>query len=39
MPQNEYMELYKKRYGKRFDHDEKERKKSARSVKEIASKA
>jgi ribosome biogenesis protein NSA2 len=33
------MELHKKRYGKRFDHDEKTRKKEARSVKEIAAKA
>ena len=33
------MELFKKRYGKRFDHDEKTRKKEARSVKETAAKA
>ena len=39
MPQNDYMELHKKRYGKRFDHEEKMRKKEARSVKETAAKA
>ena len=33
------MELYAKRYGKRFDHEEKQRKKQARSVKEMATKA
>ena len=33
------MELYQKRYGKRFDHEERMRKKEARSVKETASKA
>lgn len=33
------MELHKKRFGQRFDHAEKTRKKEARSVKEIASKA
>lgn len=26
MPQNEYMELHKKRYGQRFDFEEKKRK-------------
>ena len=39
MPQNNHMELYQKRYGKRFDHEEKQRKKAARSVKDIAEKA
>ena len=39
MPQNNHMELYQKRYGKRFDHEEKQRKKKARSVKETAEKA
>ena len=39
MPQNNYMELYQKRYGKRFDHEERMRKKEARAVKETASKA
>ena len=33
------MELYEKRFGKRFDHDEKMRKKEARSAKETAAKA
>lgn len=39
MPQNNYMELYQKRYGKRFDHEERQRKKEARSVKDTADKA
>jgi len=30
MPQNEHIELHQKRYGKRFDHDERTRKKEAR---------
>lgn len=33
------MELHEKRFGKRFDHDEKMRKKEARSAKVIAKKA
>lgn len=33
------MELYEKRFGKRFDHDEKERKKIARQSKTISKKA
>ena len=33
------MELFKKRYGKRMDHEERQRKKEARSVHEIAEKA
>lgn len=33
------MELHEKRFGKRFDHDEKERKREARSVKEVSKKA
>lgn len=33
------MELHEKRFGKRFDHDEKKRKKEAREVKEEAKKA
>jgi ribosome biogenesis protein NSA2 len=33
------MELHEKRFGKRFDHDEKERKKEARSAKVTAKKA
>ena len=33
------MELHEKRFGKRFDHDEKARKKEAREGKVIAKKA
>jgi ribosome biogenesis protein NSA2 len=33
------MELHEKRFGKRYDHDEKARKKEARSVKIISKKA
>ena len=33
MPQNEYMEEHARRFGKRFDHEEVQRKKKARSVK------
>jgi ribosome biogenesis protein NSA2 len=33
------MELHEKRFGKRFDHDEKARKKEAREVKVTAKKA
>lgn len=32
MPQNEHIELFQKRYGKRLDHDERKRKKEAREV-------
>jgi len=32
MPQNEYMELHKKRYGQRLDFEERKRKKEAREV-------
>jgi ribosome biogenesis protein NSA2 len=39
MPQNDYMELHRKRFGRRFDHEERMRKKAARSVKETAEKA
>lgn len=39
MPQNDYMELHKKRFGRRMDYEEKQRKKEARSVKDIANKA
>ena len=31
MPQNDYVELHKKRFGERFDADEKRRKKAARA--------
>lgn len=33
MPQNEHIELFQKRYGRRFDHEERERKKKARECK------
>ena len=33
------MELHRKRYGRRMDHEERTRKKEARSVKDIATKA
>ena len=33
------MELYQKRYGKRFDHEERTRKKEARAVHEVAEKS
>jgi len=36
MPQNEYMEEHARRFGKRFDHDERLRKKKARQVKKDA---
>lgn len=32
MPQNEYIKLHQKRYGKRYDEEERKRKKEARSV-------
>jgi ribosome biogenesis protein NSA2 len=37
MPQNEHIELHQKRYGKQFNHEERTRKKEARSVKKRAS--
>eukprot|EP00761_Pharyngomonas_kirbyi_P011530 gb/GECH01011555.1/.p1 GENE.gb/GECH01011555.1/~~gb/GECH01011555.1/.p1 ORF type:complete len:264 (+),score=64.10 gb/GECH01011555.1/:1-792(+) len=36
MPQNDYMDLWRKRYGRRFDYDEIKRKKEARLGKERA---
>lgn len=39
MPQNEYIELAQKRHGKRYDHDERKRKKEAREVHEKSAKA
>ncbi|KAF7493535.1 Ribosome biogenesis protein NSA2 -like protein [Sarcoptes scabiei] len=39
MPQNEHIELFNKRYGRRFDHEERKRKKEARKVREISTKA
>ncbi|XP_075591001.1 ribosome biogenesis protein NSA2 homolog [Dermatophagoides farinae] len=38
MPQNEYIELHQKRFGKRFDHEERLRKKQARLPHEISRK-
>ncbi len=32
MPQNEHIELHRKRYGRRLDHEERQRKKQAREV-------
>jgi len=32
MPQNEYIEEAQKRYGRRYDHEERKRKKEAREV-------
>jgi len=32
MPQNEHMELFRKRYGRRFDHEERARKRARREV-------
>jgi hypothetical protein len=39
MPQNEYIELAQKRHGKRYDHEERKRKKEAREVHEKSAKA
>ena len=39
MPQNEYMEAHVKKYGRRLDHEERQRKKAARAKHEIAKKA
>jgi len=39
MPQNEYIELHKKRYGERLDAEERRRKKEAREHKLISKKA
>lgn len=39
MPQNDYMDLHKKRYGERLDAVEKRRKKEARKTKVISKKA
>jgi ribosome biogenesis protein NSA2 len=32
MPQNEHIELFRKRHGRRLDHDERQRKREARAV-------
>jgi len=39
MPQNEHIELHRKRHGRRLDHDERLRKKEAREPRERAKKA
>ena len=39
MPQNDYMDLHKKRFGLRLDTEERLRKKEARSPHEISKKA
>ncbi|KRW98367.1 hypothetical protein PPERSA_03539 [Pseudocohnilembus persalinus] len=39
MPQNNYIELHKKRFGEKFDADEKRRKKEARAPHELSKKA
>ena len=39
MPQGEHIELHRKRYGRQLDHEERTRKKEARSVKKRASMA
>lgn len=39
MPQNEHIELYRKRHGRQFNHEEKKRKKEAREPHERSKKA
>jgi len=39
MPQNDYMDLHRKRHGRRLDHEERMRKKEARQVHEVSTKA
>uniref|UniRef100_A0A5S6Q9K7 Ribosome biogenesis protein NSA2 homolog n=1 Tax=Trichuris muris TaxID=70415 RepID=A0A5S6Q9K7_TRIMR len=39
MPQNEYIELHTKRYGRRLDHEERDRKRSARQSHVLSKKA
>jgi len=39
MPQNEYMEIHRKRYGRRLDYEERKRKKESRSAHESSRKA
>jgi len=39
MPQNEYIELHRKRYGRRLDYEERKRKKEARAAHTIAKKS
>src|SRR5258706_497522 len=39
MPQNEHIELHRKRYGTRMDHQERKRKKEAREPRKLAQQA
>ena len=39
MPQNEHIELHRKRHGRRLDHEERQRKKEAREPRDRAKKA
>lgn len=39
MPQNEFIELHQKRYGRQFDFEERKKKKEARQVHQTAGKA
>jgi ribosome biogenesis protein NSA2 len=39
MPQNEHIELFHKRFGRRLDYEERKRKKEARSVRRVSQKA
>jgi len=39
MPQNEHIELFNKRFGRRLDYEERKRKKEARSVRNVSEKA
>lgn len=39
MPQNEHIELFRKRHGRRLDYEERKRKKEARKVRVISTKA
>jgi len=39
MPQNEYMEIHRKRYGRRLDYEDRKRKKESRSAHESSRKA
>jgi ribosome biogenesis protein NSA2 len=39
MPQNEHIELHRKRYGRKLDHEERTRKKEAREPRVRAQKA
>ena len=39
MPQNEYMDRFTKLHGRRFDHEERTRKKEAREGKKVSEKA